>query len=439
MRPVYTKTMYKSMKNTLSNIFTITPLEKQATIEDVTDSASLSPIPQPVEDPFDNDVFDTELPLDFPDRTDSPATEHTYYYKNKDTGYYQEYYYLHDYPLHKEYTYSGEKTVNLCIFAINTSCHFQGEPRPFLQFVLQEQTFPSMVFRSAENVDGEQLQIQFQNESLNAVLDFFVIEGSFDSDIEDSMSNCYRGFIERGDGSLVAVYDMTNFMNLAFRPTKTPIWSVLSEIQLTESPVKQFFEKYKYMTQLQTSNYMKVAEPFLLYLYNIETGEYIQKSNQLSLIEPRSYYAPYGKFYYFVEQPPASGNPCKCAVFIENEYVDDSVHQVGVDKLPDDSSDVETLDDELMVSESDSSSDNSLDESDDFANPDEPMVHSEPSENYVSEPSEESVEEPSEEQPESDTILQVYSNKFPFSSVILFEKDGVRMCCVKTESLFVEM
>ena len=433
MRPVYTKTMYISMKNTLSNIFTITPLEKQATVPDgtITNDSMISTgdfyVPGPISQKLDDYEFDPELPLDFPDRTDSPATENTYYYQNKETSHYQEYYYLHDYPLHKEYTYSGEKTVNLCIFAINTSCHFQGEPRPFLQFVLQDQTFPSIVFRSAENVDGEQLQIQFQNECLNTVLDLFVIEGSFDSDIEDSMSNCYRGFIERGDGSLVAVYDMTNFMNLPFRTTKNPCWSVLSEIRLTESPVKQFFEKYKYMAQLQTSDYMNVAEPFLLYLYNIETGEYIQESDQCSLIEPRSYYAPYGKFYYFVEQPPASGNARKCVVFIENEYVDDSVHQVGVDKLPDDSSDVETMDDELMVSESD----NSLDESDDFANPDEPMADSEPSE--------ESLEEPSEEQQESDTILQVYSNKFSFSSVILFEKNGVRMCCVKTESLFVEM
>jgi hypothetical protein len=426
--------MYKSMKNTLSNIFTITPLEKQAAIPDsvVPDSVVPSPTVPGLMESLD-DEFDAELPLDFPDRTDSPATEHTYYYKNQETGHYREYYYLHNYPLHKEYTHSGEKTVNLCIFAINTSCHFQDEPRPFLQFVLQKQTFPSIMFRSAENVDGEQLQIQFQNDCFNAVLDFFVIEGSFDSDIEESMSTCYRGFIERGDGSLVAVYDMTNFMNLPFRTTKNPYWSVLSEIRLTESPVKQFFEKYKYMAQLQTSDYMNVAEPFLLYLYNIETGEYIQTSGQRSMIEPRSYYAPYGKFYYFVEQPPASGNPRKCVVFIENEYVDESVYPAGattaVDQLPDDSSD-----DELILTESDNSSENSNE-----FEPVEPVTHSE---NYVSEPSEESVEESSDEsveQNESDTILQVYSNKLPFSSVILFEKDGVKMCCVKTESLFMEL
>jgi hypothetical protein len=418
------------MKNTLSNIFTITPLEKQAAIPDSTVPDSTVPDSgvSGLMESLD-DEFDAELPLDFPDRTDSPATEHTYYYKNQETSDYREYYYLHDYPLHKEYTYAGEKTVNLCIFAINTSCHFHGEPLPFLQFVLQNQTFPSMVFRSAENVAGEELQIQFQNECFNAVFDFFVIEGSFDSDIEDSMSNCYRGFIERGDGSLVVVYDMTNFIHLAFRKTKHPYWSVLTEIRLTESPVKQFFEKYKYMTQLQTSEYVNVPEPFLLYLYNIETGEYIQTSSRESMIEPRSYYAPYGKFYYFVEQPPATGNPRKYVVFIANEYVDDSVHPVGGTNAV-----VETLDDEFILTESDNSSENSNE-----FEPVEPVTHSE---NYVSEPSEESVEESSnesEEQDESDTIVQVYSNKLPFSSVIIFEKDGVKMCCVKTESLFMEL
>jgi hypothetical protein len=254
--------MYKQFQRIISDLTSITPLEKQQTIQPVIQENTTE----------EEDEIYHELPLNYTTRddNDTPGMDATYEYKFSPNYKFREFYYLQD-ELNKQYDCQGTKTVHLCIFAFNDSCFFDGEPYPFLQFLAKKTpkyTFPSFVFECPSNLDEEQLQIHFRNNCLQHVLNFFVIEGSnLHTYATDNMTRSYRGFIEN-DNDVYAVYDMTNFMKLPMRSVaKSAEWCILSELRdanLSDERVVNFFDKYKYMSTIQSNN--TIAQPIVLYL-----------------------------------------------------------------------------------------------------------------------------------------------------------------------------
>jgi len=431
--------MYKSIKQGIqrivSELTTITPLEKPS-----------FPIhPNPPETQMDEDTpheivheIYHELPLNYAKRddNDSPDIDNVYSYEYSRNYKFREFYYLHD-ELSKQYDCRGTKTVMLCIFAFNDSCFYLGEPYPFLQFLAQNKdnkyTFPSFVFDCPSNLDDEQLQTHFANNCLKHVLDFFVIEGgNLHTYATENMTRSYRGFIENGN-TIYAVYDMSNFMKMPMRSSNPSEWCVLNELtdaNLTHEYVVEFFDKYKYMSTIQSV--MSIPRPIVLYLYDITKREAMSKNIPKSLLEPRSSHPLYGNFYYFVDKRHP-GTYRKCAVFVENMVDTTTMNEAN---------NLTNLSNTLEITESNDTAKN-VDNIDEDLNGidvahdsylEELIENTEFDDMEDSENSEEPTEEPAEEPAEHSAIYDL-----PFTSIIAFNEKNAKIWCIKTESIFTEL
>lgn len=430
--------MYQQFQRIISDLTTITPLEKQP----------VQTTPNTEDDEEEDELYH-ELPLNYTrrDDNDTPEMDATYEYKFSANYKFREFYYLQD-ELNKHYDCQGTKTVHLCIFAFNDSCFFDGEPYPFLQFLAKKTpkySFPSFLFECPSNLDEEQLQIHFRNNCLREVLNFFVIEGSnLHTYATDNMNRSYRGFIEN-DNDIYAVYDMTNFMKLPMRSVaKSTEWCLLSELRdanLSDERVVEFFDKYKYMSTIQSNN--TIAQPVIMYLYDIAKREHFVNSKKQSILEPRSSHPLYGNFYYFVDSCLLPNRSCrKCAVFLEN-MVEANMSGGGgkteVDHVsqPEEEDDVDANhaeDTMFEYSEDDESLDEIVDESFSEIEVGESLV-----EEPVEEPSEEPAEELSSETAEEAIPENTNEYSMPFTSIIAFNENNAKIWCVKTESLFTEL
>jgi len=485
--------MYKQFQRILDDLTTITPLEKQ-NVQTASSDAD-------ADTNNESDEVHPELPLNYakPEYANQyHVMDTTYEYKSANSKS-REFYYLQD-ELNKQFDCQGTRTIHLCIFAFNDSCSFDGEPYPFLQFLAKKATtygFPSFVFECPPNLDEEQLQIHFKNNCLKEVLDFFVIEGSnLHTHVTDNMSRSYRGFIDN-DNDIYAVYDMTNFMKLPMRSVaKSVEWCLLSELNdtnLSDVRVVDFFDKYRYMSTIQSNT--TIAQPTVMYLYDIAKRELVVNSKKQSILEPRSSHPLFGNFYYFVDYCLLSNRECrKYAVFIENmvemkmEFSggtggsgDGQKHDVEYISEPEEETLEKPEEEDTMFEYSD---DESLDEivNDPFSEEpsEEPISEpiTEPISEPISEPSEEPIPEPIKEptseplpelipepikEPTSEPISEPipepitepiseptpepsqpspdYINEYsmPFTSIIKFKENNQTIWCVKTESLFTEL
>jgi len=438
--------MYQQFKRIISDLTSITPLEKQP----------VQTTPNTEDD--EEDELYHELPLNYTrrDDNDTPDMDATYEYKFSENYKFREFYYLQD-ELNKHYDCQGTKTIHLCIFAFNDSCFFDGEPYPFLQFLAKKTpkySFPSFLFECPSNLDEEQLQIHFRNNCLKHVLDFFVIEGSnLHTYATDNMNRSYRGFIEN-DNDIYAVYDMTNFMKLPMRTiAKSTEWCLSSELRdanLSDVRVVDFFDKYKYMSTIQSNN--TITQPVAMYLYDIAKREPLVNSKKQSILEPRSSHPLYGNFYYFVDSCSLSNRGCrKCAVFLENIVENGANVSGGGGKTEVDHAsepeehtvDANHAEDTIFeYSDDDDSLDEIVDESFSEIEVDESLE--EPSEEPAEEPTEEPSEEPSEKEISQEPVIEAIpenTNEYsmPFTSIIAFNENNTKIWCVKTESLFTEL
>jgi hypothetical protein len=289
----------------------------------------------------------------------------------------------------------------------------------------------------------------------------------------DNMTMCYRGFIENDD-FVYAVYDMTNFMKLPIRPTKRAEWCILHELMdlgLTNNSVVDFFEKYPYMSVVNSDTIVRY--PICLYLYDIVKREHMIRDKSMALLEPRSYHPLFGNFFYFVQDCPPDNKPYrKCAVFMEN-IIELNIVRMNRQRSArlyseqhEDSDDIvieNSMDDKDDYIEDDPVADSYLEELEnvDHEDVDEDMSESpeepneEQNEESNEEPNEESPEEPNEEpneesNEESNKESNEESNKeslnegsltdsYPFTSIIAFNDNNVNIWCVKTQSLFTEL
>jgi hypothetical protein len=464
----FKKTVERGFRNIVSDLTTITPLEKQIIAKRIEE--------EPLDSTEDERKVYTELPLNYLKKNDNQdSANSTYTYRNNHDYRYREFNYLSD-ELNQHYDCRGTKTIVLCIFVFNDSCSFDGEPYPFLQFLAQkgettlQNTFPSFVFECPENLDDEQLQIHFTNNCLHQVLDFFVMEGGKLHDYTtENISKTYRGLIENDDFVYVA-YDMTNFMKLPMRPSKRSEWCILHELMdpsLTDSGVIDFFEKYPYMSVINSDTVVRY--PICLYLYDVVEREHMIRDKSMALLEPRSYHPRFGNFYYLVEDCPSDKACRKCAVFMENniELNTGVMNRRRSERLysePDGNSSYvlveNSMDDMDEYIEDDPVADSYLEELEQEVDGEESPKESqeEPLEESVKEsqeePLEESVKESQEELPkesvkESQEELPKESVKesqeeqpeqsYPFTSIIAFNENNTNIWCVKTQSLFTEL
>lgn len=378
--------MYKSFQRVISDF--IPNNNSETTIPEETNEFTET-------DEIYENVFYNELPLDYfkRDDNDSPDSDNIYSYKFNEKYFYREFSYLQD-KLNKYYNYPQSKKIHLCIYAFNDGCFYNREPYPFLQFLAQRDDeryiFPSFLFEQPPNMDDEDLQIHFSNNCLNKVLDFFVIEGSnLYKYATENMNRSYRGFVHHNN-EIYVVYDMTNFIKLKIRKTKHSEWCVLQELMdksLTSPNIVDFFQTHKYMTSINSID--SIPLPVAMYLYDIEKKQPI--SQNIGLLESRSFHPSFGKFYYFIEKRPSS-KCIKCAVFIENMKVID-------------------LQKEVRMYISDSENDTNSDTTSHMDN--NSLEYSE----------------------DSNTDIPSSIHSLPFTSMIQFQENET-IWCIKTESLF---
>jgi hypothetical protein len=277
-----------------------------------------------------------------------------------------------------------------------------------------------------------QMDTYFHNECMKRMLDFFVIEGQFtqEADFTKRLNNSYRGYTEIGEGELVAVFDITGFLNMPLRKRQNPAWIVLDDILnpvLPLSPkVLQFFKDNEYMKEIRGPLNNVIETPKSLYLYDTVAQRFMEKSVKSEWIEPRSFHNTYGNFYYFKslklspsENPQVNEAYRKCVVFLKNyaDFLEDN----GSNDLNGE-----------HIAESPLSEENISNE--------EPRKESVGGNNDISQPTDDLIlsddePEPVVEPSENGDI----QNNLPFVSLIMFMDNGEPMYCVKTESIFTEI
>ena len=277
----------------------------------------------------------------------------------------------------------------------------------------------------------------FQNECKKRVLDFLAIEGYFtkNEDFGERLNNSYRGYKEIGEGEIVVVFDITSFMNIPLRKSKNPIWIVVDDLLVKVLPISpkvfEFFEKTPYMKEIRDPLNNPVEIPKTVYLYNMETSQYMTQSETSDWIEPRSRHDTYGFFYYF----KLSGNwkvntNKKCIVFLKN-YADFLENNRSIELMGEHikSSPANNRNPEIGTSggvRGASSKDNSP----------TPNVGGRKKKNTKDElqlSDDEVVDNLGEYDKEP------IENNLPFISVIMFTENGEPVYCVKTESIFMEL
>lgn len=360
----------------------------------------------------------------------------------------EDFHYLQGENLSQSYDFCLNKSravkIHICMVGIDFKCNYSGEHLPFLRFLMEYgQTtidFPKCEIMCNTSGDSEpdetklaEIDIYFHNECKKRLLDFFVIEGQLTKtgDVGELLHNSYRGYKEIAEGEIVAVFDITSFLNIPLRHSANPVWMVLDDLEnqvLIISPkIVHFLSENEYMRQIRDPLNNLVETPKSLYLYNTENARFMMKSEKSKWLEPRALHPTYGNFYYFKplnigksETPQLIEAYRKCVVFLKNyaDFLenDESISLIGEH--------IEHPKSEEPKSESvgGNNSDISLDDVDDLE---------------LSEDSD--VEEPSQDNHLGEYDKSEIQNNLPFVSVIIFSEKREPMYCVKTESIFEEL
>lgn len=439
---------------------------------------SLNPLPKTISKPLDtiSSVVedDNEPIIDQPDPLANINTplqvnifdKRPYLVKNIETGETEEYHYLHGEHLEQTYDFCLNKSsvikVHVCMVGLDFHCNYLGEHLPFLRFLMEYGPttidFPKCEILCSmpetENATA-QMDTYFHNECIKRVLDFFVIEGQFtqESDFTKRLNKSYRGYREIDEGELVAVFDITGFLNMPLRKRQNPAWIVLDDILnpvLPLSPkVLHFFKENEYMKEIRDPLNNLVEIPKSLYLYDTVAHRFMEKSEKSEWLEPRSFHNTYGNFYYFKslktnlsENTQINEAYRKCVVFLKNyadflednesvdlhgEHIEESPLSFDGTPSPDNSRTPILVSSSGVIAKSEEQHEKYVGGNNDISQQTDDLSLSD--EELEPEP------EPDVEQSEKGDI----QNNLPFVSLIMFSEKGEPMYCVKTESIFTEL
>jgi hypothetical protein len=440
---------------------------------------SFNPIPSTVAHPIDtissvipNDNDNTGEPIiDKPEPIMKESEQADVYDKrpytvvNLVSGEHEDFHYLHRENLAQTYDFclnrSSPVKVHICMVAVDFQCNYSGEHLPFLRFLMEYAPstidFPKCEIMCMANNDNDddgiaQIDMYFHNECKKRLIDFFVIEGQLSKlgDIGELLNKSYRGYKEIGEGEVVAVFDITSFLNIPLRTSANPVWMVLDDfsnqvlpnsfeqsspefhrIPPSASPkyfsispkVLQFFRENEYMKQIRDPLNSLVESPKSLYLYDTANSRFMTKSEKSEWIEPRSFQETYGNFYYFkslnigqTENAQILEVYRKCVVFLKNyaDFLenDESIALIG-EHITEPSKTQEQQEEQKEESIGGNLDIDDLELSED--------------------------EEPEQYNYSSEYDKSEIHNNLPFVSLIMFSEKGEHMYCVKTESIFAEL
>lgn len=441
---------------------------------------SFNPIPSTVAHPIDtissvidNDDDSTSEPIiDKPEPIMKESEQVDVYDKrpytvaNLVSGEQEDFHYLHGENLAQTYDFclnrSSSVKIHICMVAVDFQCNYSGEHLPFLRFLMEYGSssidFPKCEIMCMENDDNDsntQIDMYFHNECKKRLMDFFVIEGQLlkVGDIGERLNKSYRGYKEIGEGEVVAVFDISNFLTIPLRTSANPVWMVLDDLLsqvLSISPkALQFFRENEYMKQIRDPLNNLVESPKSLYLYNPANSRFMTKSEKSEWIEPRSFQETYGNFYYFkslnigqTENAQIAEVYRKCVVFLKN-YADFLENDESISLNGEHISEIENTEpSKSHEPKSELAGGNSVKYSR------ERSSQEYPEEFDISLPSGDlevdDLELSDDEEPDQDNYLSEYDkseiqNNLPFVSLIMFSEKGEHMYCVKTESIFAEL
>uniref|UniRef100_A0A6C0JZN5 Uncharacterized protein n=1 Tax=viral metagenome TaxID=1070528 RepID=A0A6C0JZN5_9ZZZZ len=395
----------------------------------------------------------------------------------------EDFHYLHGENLTQSYEFclnkSSSLVVHICMVAMDFQCNYSGEHLPFLRFLMEYGSstidFPkcTIMCNMGDDNDAEykmdEMDNYFHNECKKRVLDFFVVEGQMSKtgDFGERLNNSYRGYKEMGEGELVAVFDITDFLNIPLRTSRNPGWMILDDFenpvlpfipllhnienvsQSAQAPtasiispkVLQFFRENEYMKQIRDPLNNLVETPKSMYLYDTVYSRFMMNAEKSEWLEPRSFHPIYGNFYYLKslnnlsanENPQVIESYRKCAVFLKN-YADFLENN--------DTSSVDLNGEHIEYSETK--------EGDKSEEKEEAVGGSTNSDISVSTDDLDLDVDDLElsEDSDDDEYLQNYTgeydkteirNNLPFISLIMFSEKGEHIYCVKTESIFTEI
>lgn len=453
-----------SIKNTLFSFV-------QAPSSTVKPTNAIVSISSDDEDSITETIIDQPEPIVAESEYVDVFDKHPYVVSNLVSGEPEEYHYLHGENLSQSYDvclnkYNATIVVNICMVGLDFQCSYSGEHLPFLRFLMEygQSTidFPKcqIMCNTIDNDDSEtnmdEMDTYFHNECKKRVLDFFVIEGqtpmasplefpripancvlrntsqlSKKGDFGELLNKSYRGYKEIGYGEIVAVFDITDFLNIPLRKSKNPGWMVLDDFAkisgtnnieksskelenpvLAISPkVLQFFGENKYMREIRDPLNNLVETPKTMYLYDPTYSRFMPKSEKSEWLEPRSFHSIYGNFYYLksLNNISSSENPQilesyrKCVVFLKNyaDFLEDTTIELSGISITESKDKKENISyvggDDLELSD------------------DEP------------------------DNVEGEYAKTEIQNNLPFVSLIMFSEKGEHIYCVKTESIFAEL
>jgi hypothetical protein len=239
---------------------------------------------------------------------------------------------------------STKYQIHLCVFTINSSCHFKDDTMPFLQFVFENKPgifkFPSIDYNcpnkeSTETIDED---VYFKNECIKKLLDIFEI----DKIDEIMMEKIYKGFLEFDEKNIFVVFDFTYIPSLVFKTEEKRSflffsnkvekyeWGIIDEIRKKEiqkipieNIVLNFFQKYRYMNEIKTNDRKLLQIPSSLYLCKYENGSYKNITETLNTNYEKRSVHPYLGFFYFFSIEQFQKNAKRYAVFSENNVIVD--------------------------------------------------------------------------------------------------------------------
>ena len=357
----------------------------------------------------------------------------------------EEFHYLHGEHLAHSYDFcKNDKEVlkvHLCMVGMDLRCNYDDEHLPFLRFLMRYSSemntveFPTCeVVCSAKMTKDGHMDTYFHNECKKLFLDFFIMEEQLKNiKIDQLFSKLYRGYIDISDDEIVVVFDITEFLQFPITRSNQPCWIVVDDFVQNNIPfsstVVQFFEEREYMKDIRDSQNNSVSIPKSMYLYNMEEDRFMLQSEKSDWIEPRSYDATYGNFYYMkfmksreIELQKGFDRFRKCIVFQKN-YADFIQNDLSIDlhgehiEIP--------LDDQFR---------DSIDEKNIIEDASMYELHTN---TPVLDNEKDSIEDGKYDTDEIE-------NNLPFVSLIMFiSETGTasedQVYCVKTESIFMEL
>jgi hypothetical protein len=390
-----------------------------------------------------------------------------YIVTNLASGEPEDFHYLQGENLSQTYDFCLNKTsvvkIHICMVGLDFQCNYSGEHLPFLRFLMEygqtiiDFTKCEIMCNSEQASEPDEskiaeMDIYFHNECKKRLLDFFVIEGQLEKmgDVGELLNKSYLGYKEMGEGQLVAVFDITSFLNIPLRKSANPVWIVLNDLEnqvLPFSPkVLQFFKENEYMKQIRDPLNNLVETPKSLYLYDTENTKFMMKSEKSEWLDARSLHPIYGNFYYFKpltigksETPQVLNAYRKCVVFLKN-YADflenDESIVLNGEQIPESAKSIGGNNSDISLGDVDV---------DDLELSDDSDVETQSQNNHLGEYARENRSSKNED---SSHIFRSFTkendkseiqNNLPFVSLIMFSEKGEHTYCVKTESIFAEL